>query len=77
MLVEDDRIRTQAHANTHKQFLESPDLSDAVTGAVLLNQETNNRLVEHLFAREERRGQLVQLLGSLVYEEFATNRTTG
>lgn len=72
VLVDDDRIRAQAAANSQTQFLESPDLSDAVTGAVLSNQDTNNRLVDHLFAREDRRAELIRLLGRLAYEELSS-----
>lgn len=35
VLGENATVRSQAAANTSKQFVESPDLSDAVTGAVL------------------------------------------
>lgn len=72
VLVDDDRIRAQAAANSQTQFLESPDLSDAVTGAVLSNQDTNNRLVDHLFAREDRRAEFIRLLGRLAYEELSS-----
>ncbi|WP_404438586.1 DEAD/DEAH box helicase family protein [Microbacterium aerolatum] len=74
VLVDDERIRMQAGVNSQKQFLESPDLTDAVTDAVLSNQSTNNRLVDHLFARDDRRSELVKLLGTLAYEEFTAQR---
>lgn len=68
VLVENPQLRTQAAANTRTQFVESPDLNDAVTDAVLSNQDTSNRIVEYYLARPEKRGQLVQLLGALVHE---------
>lgn len=70
VLIDDERISAQAAAITQKQFFESPDKSDAVTGAVISNQDTNNRLVDHLFARDDRRAEMIRLLGALAYEEF-------
>ncbi|MGB3731321.1 type I restriction endonuclease subunit R [Microbacterium sp.] len=68
VLTENPQLRTQAAANTRKQFVESPDLNDAVTDAVLSNQDTNNRIVDYYLAHPEMRGRLVQLLGALVHE---------
>lgn len=68
VLTENPQLRTQAAANTRKQFVESPDLSDAVTDAVLSNQDSNNRLVDYYLSRPETRAKLVQLLGALVHE---------
>ena len=76
VLIDDERIKTQAGVNSQKQFLESPDLTDAVTDAVLSNQSTNNRLVDHLFARDDRRNEFIKLLGTLAYEEFAVQRAS-
>ncbi|WP_298861904.1 type I restriction endonuclease [uncultured Microbacterium sp.] len=68
VLTGNPQLRTQAAANTRKQFVESPDLNDAVTDAVLSNQDTNNRIVDYYLAHPEMRGRLVQLLGALVHE---------
>ncbi|GAA3632923.1 type I restriction endonuclease subunit R [Microlunatus ginsengisoli] len=68
VLEDNDTIRAQAEANTRKQFVESPDLSDAVTDAVLSTQDSHNRMTEHYFTDEQVKTQLVRLLGELVHE---------
>jgi len=76
VLTENPQLRTQAAANTRKQFVESPDLNDAVTDAVLSNQDTNNRIVDYYLARPEMRSRLVQLLGALVHENVQVEEKT-
>lgn len=76
VLTENPQLRTQAAANTRKQFVESPDLNDVVTDAVLSNQDTNNRIVDYYLARPEMRGRLVQLLGALVHENVQGEEKT-
>jgi type I restriction enzyme R subunit len=71
VLMHDDVITTQAATNTRKQFVESPDLTDAVTDAVLGNQTSHNKMVDVFFADERIKGELVKLLGELVHENVA------
>jgi type I restriction enzyme R subunit len=71
VLVHNDVIRAQAATNTRKQFVESPDLTDAVTDAVLGNQTSHNKRVDAFFADERIKGELVKLLGELVHENVA------
>nr|MBA3780784.1 hypothetical protein [Nocardioides sp.] len=66
VLMDDDVIRGQAGANTRKQFVESPDLSDAVTEAVLGNQTSHHKMADYFFIKV----QLVKLLGELVHENL-------
>jgi type I restriction enzyme R subunit len=73
VLIDNHRIRAQAHANTKKQFVESPDLSEAVTDAVLGNQHSHTRMTDTFFANEQTRGQLVKLLGELVHETVSAS----
>ena len=42
-LLEDDALVQQAKVNTAKQFVESPDFDDAVTGAVADNQGAHEK----------------------------------
>ena len=70
VLIDNDRIRAQAEANTRKQFVESPDLSGAVSDAVLEQQDSHNRMADYFFADERIRVELVQLVGELVHENL-------
>ena len=70
MLIDNDRIRAQAKANSRKQFVESPDPNDAVTDAVLNAQDSHNRMTDHFFTDERIKVQLVKLLGELVHENL-------
>ena len=70
VLMDDETIRAQAGANTKKQFVESPDLSDAVTEAVLGNQTSHNKMADYFFTDERVKVQLVRVLGELVHENL-------
>lgn len=58
-------------ANTRKQFVESPDLSDAVTEAVLGNQTSHTKMADYFFTDDRVKVQLVKLLGELVHENLS------
>lgn len=73
VLMDDSTIRAQAGANTKKQFVESPDLSDAVTEAVLGNQTSHTKMADYFFTDDRVKVQLVKLLGELVHENLATS----
>ncbi|MDP3967206.1 MAG: type I restriction endonuclease [Nocardioides sp.] len=73
VLMDDATIRAQAGANTKKQFVESPDLSDAVTGAVLGNQTSHHKMADYFFTDDRVKVRLVQLLGELVHENLAVD----
>jgi type I restriction enzyme R subunit len=66
-LLEDETLVTQAQANSAPQFLESPDLSNAVVGAVLGNQMSHNKMSEVFFGDGQQQVELVQLIGGLVH----------
>jgi hypothetical protein len=70
VLMDDETIRAQAGANTRKQFVESPDLSDAVTEAVLGNQTSHHKMADYFFTDDRVKIQLVKLLGELVHESL-------
>lgn len=74
VLTENPQIRTQAAANSRTQFVESPDLSDAVTDAVLGNQASHNGIVDYYFSRPEVQDELVKRLGELVHENLKIER---
>lgn len=70
VLMDDDTIQTQATNNSKKQFMESPDLSDAVIEAVLGNQTTHNKMADIFFTDDKVKVALVHLLGELVHENI-------
>ncbi|MEO9322279.1 type I restriction endonuclease [Nocardioides sp. C4-1] len=70
VLMDDDTIQTQATNNTKKQFMESPDLSDAVVEAVLGNQTSHNKMADIFFTDDKIKLRLVHLLGELVHENL-------
>jgi len=68
VLMDDDTITTQAVTNSKKQFIESPDLTDAVVDAVLGNQTSHNKMADFFFTDDRVKIALVHLLGELVHE---------
>lgn len=69
VLVENHTVRTQATANSTQQFVESPDLSDAVTDAVLSSSDAHARMMDMFFADETFKVEFVKLLGKLVHDD--------
>ncbi|MFC7497072.1 MULTISPECIES: type I restriction endonuclease subunit R [unclassified Nocardioides] len=70
VLMDDDTIQTQASNNSKKQFMESPDLNDAVVEAVLGNQTSHNKMADIFFTDDKVKLALVHLLGELVHENI-------
>lgn len=70
VLVEDETVTTQAKANSASQFVESPDLSDAVTSAVLRSTDAHGRMMDKFFADDAFKAQIVKLLGQLVHSDL-------
>ena len=70
VLVENPTVRTQAEANSSSQFVESPDLSDAVTTAVLTSTDAHGRMTDKFFANDEFKSQIIKLLGQLVHSDL-------
>ena len=69
VLVENHTVRTQATANSTQQFVESPDLSDAVTDAVLSSSDAHARMMDMFFADDTFKIEFVKLLGNLVHDD--------
>ena len=70
VLMHDGTIQTQATNNSKKQFMESPDLNDAVVEAVLGNQTSHNKMADIFFTDDKVKYALVHLLGELVHENL-------
>ena len=66
-LLADPTLVTQAKANTESQFLESPDLADAIIDAVEGNQSSHNRIADYFFAETAGRDDLIERIGALVH----------
>ncbi len=67
-LLENPKLATQARANTSKQFLESPDLRDAIIAAVAGNQGSHNKMAEYFFGHGAGIDELIARIGELVHE---------
>lgn len=70
VLQADTTIQEQVAANGTKQFVESPDLEDAVTEAVISSSDINNKAVDRFFGDDAFKHKLVRLLGELVHENL-------
>lgn len=68
VMVADQKLRTQAIANSRSQFVESPDLDAALVDAMLGMQSSHNRMVEVFFSRADQRPKLLKAIGELVHE---------
>ncbi|WP_046469665.1 type I restriction endonuclease subunit R [Allosalinactinospora lopnorensis] len=73
VLMDDQTVVTQANANSKKQFVESPDLTDAVTEAVLGNQTSHTKMADHFLTDDHVKAAMVKLLGELVHENLHAN----
>ncbi|MFC7432018.1 MULTISPECIES: type I restriction endonuclease subunit R [unclassified Agrococcus] len=68
-------LHMQAAANSAAQFVDSPDLDDAVVGAMLASNETNGRIVDTVFDQPGLRREVVRFIGELFYENALQRRT--
>ena len=66
-LLDDDSLVQQAKVNTPKQFAESPDFDDAVTGAVADNQGAHNKMSDYFFTNAPGRERLVSDIAKWFY----------
>jgi hypothetical protein len=66
-LLADPTLVTQAKTNQESQFLEGPDLKEAIIDAVDGNQSSHNRIAEYFFAETAGRDGLIERIGALVH----------
>lgn len=69
-LEENTHLRQQAAANSRSQFLQSPDLEDAVTRSMVGHYETQGDMVEKVFSNDGLKSQLIKLLGELAFDRL-------
>jgi type I restriction enzyme R subunit len=67
-LLADDALVRQAKVNTPKQFVESPDFDDAVTGAVADNQGAHNKMADYFFTNAPGKSVLITDIAKWFYK---------
>ena len=67
-LLDDDALVQQAKVNSAKQFVESPDFDDAVTGAVADNQGAHNKMADYFFTNAPGRSHLISDIAKWFYQ---------
>ena len=75
-LLDNEGLVRQAQVNTARQFSESPDFDDAVTGAVADNQGAHGKLADYFFTDNPGRDHLVADIAKWFYE-VATEEPVG
>lgn len=67
-LLDDHALVQQAKVNTAKQFIESPDFDDAVTGAVADNQGAHEKMSDYFFTNAPGRTHLISDIAKWFYQ---------
>jgi type I restriction enzyme R subunit len=67
-LLDDDSLVQQAKVNSAKQFVESPDFDDAVTGAVADNQGAHEKMSDYFFTNAPGRSHLISDIAKWFYQ---------
>jgi type I restriction enzyme R subunit len=67
-LLDDDSLVQQAKVNSAKQFIESPDFDDAVTGAVADNQGAHEKMSDYFFTNAPGRSHLISDIAKWFYQ---------
>jgi type I restriction enzyme, R subunit len=68
-LLDDDALVQQAKVNTPKQFVESPDFDDAVTGAVADNQGAHEKMSDYFVTNAPGRTHPISDIAKWFYQE--------
>jgi type I restriction enzyme R subunit len=71
VLLEDEALVDQAKANTRAQFLESPDLGDAVVDAVFSNQESHNAIADYIASGHTDADKVITEIGAMIHAAVA------
>ena len=78
-LLDDHALVQQAKVNSAKQFVESPDFDDAVTGAVADHQGAHEKMSDYFFTNAPGRTHLMSDIAKWFYQVVASDsnaRTT-
>ncbi|TXH15877.1 MAG: type I restriction endonuclease subunit R [Mycobacterium sp.] len=71
-LLDDHALVQQAKVNSAKQFIESPDFDDAVTGAVADNQGAHEKMSDYFFTNAPGRTHLISDIAKWFYQVVAS-----
>lgn len=71
-LLADESLVQQAKVNSAKQFVESPDFNDAVTGAVADNQGAHEKMSDYFFTNAPGRSHLISDIAKWFYQVVAS-----
>lgn len=71
-LLDDHALVQQAKVNSAKQFVESPDFDDAVTGAVADNQGAHVKMSDYFFTNAPGRSRLIADIAKWFYQVVAS-----
>ncbi|WP_024442708.1 type I restriction endonuclease subunit R [Mycobacterium sp. UM_WGJ] len=75
-LLDDHALVQQAKVNSAKQFIESPDFDDAVTGAVADNQGAHEKMSDYFFTNAPGRTHLISDIAKWFYTVVAEEAET-
>jgi len=75
VLLEDESLIEQALANSCDQFLESPDLGDAVVDAVFATQESHNVIADYIASGQADSGKIIAALGAMIHAAAQVDRS--
>ncbi|OBG12520.1 restriction endonuclease subunit R [Mycolicibacterium celeriflavum] len=67
-LLDDEALVQQAKVNSAKQFVESPDFDDAVTGAVADNHGAHEKMSDYFFTNAPGRSHLISDIAKWFYQ---------
>ncbi|WP_412539996.1 type I restriction endonuclease [Longispora sp. K20-0274] len=67
VLLQNEELVEQARVNSRVQFLESPDLSDAVVDAVFANQHSHNTIADYIAAGNADSNRLITEIGAMLH----------
>ncbi|MCH9731930.1 MAG: DEAD/DEAH box helicase family protein [Actinomycetia bacterium] len=73
-LLEDDSLVQQAKVNSAKQFVESPDFDDAVTGAVADNHGAHEKMSDYFFTNAPGRSHLISDIAKWFYQVVSSEQ---
>lgn len=77
VLLEDEELVDQARVNSRAQFLESPDLSDAVVDAVFANQSSHNAIADYIASGHADADKVISEIGAMIHAAVAATSQVG
>ncbi|MFN8073878.1 MAG: hypothetical protein U0Q15_00490 [Kineosporiaceae bacterium] len=77
VLLENEALVEQARVNSRVQFLESPDLSDAVVDAVFANQHSHNAIADYIASGNTNSHRLITEIGGMIHAAAGALPSTG